>query len=483
MSIVFSRLSVVRECSASRSASNSSNRYATRSASDRSPAILISFPRTNMDVENDDSISFRSSSRCPSRLTVSWRPGTRIFTSVVLWATGLVVPAFILRSRGLREWSRASPSISGAPAPSGTSSGADTAQGLPSDEVHVQVEDRLSCVATHVEDHPIPRLCDPFGRRDLDRRLEHLDQNVPVGGLEVANVSDVPLRNNQDVNGSSRCDVAERVDVLTIENRRARDLSRDDLAEQTVVGHRERYALSELMRAQPELFEPRRQDVRRRVQDCRERAHVVGSHGQDLAVDVSARHLDHVHVTTQDGSFRRVHRVELREIDTHPAIALARRLECDHCRVRLREQTIDGHAVELRESLQPRDRDAPFATFVRTEHRSLEFFVGSLFYVVKGESLLKTDAAKPLANACGVIGVHLSPSEVPPPAPCYGQHRPQANATVTPTQSVPQSPSGLMFLSLCPDSGWDGPSHHSDDEDPGPFTQVVHSGRARAPAR
>src|SRR5438477_5986026 len=450
MSIVFSRLSVVRECSASRRARSSSNRYATRSASDRSPAIVISCPRTNMDVENEDSISFRSSSRCPSRLTMSWRPGTRIFTSVVLWATGLVVPAFILRSRGLREWSRASPSISGAPAASKTSSGADSAKGLPSDEVHVQVEDRLPCVATHVEDHPVPRLCDPLGRRDLVGHLEHLDQKVPVGGLEVANVSDVPLRNNQDMNGSCRRDVSECVDVLTIENRRARDLSRDDLAEQTVVGHRERYALGELMRAQPELFESRRQDVRRRVQHCRERAHVVGSHGQDLAVEVSARHLDHVHVTTENGSFRRVHRVKLCEIDAHPAIALARRLERDHCRVRLREQTIDGHAVELRESLQPWDRDAPFAPFVRSEHRSLELLGRSLFHVVKGEPLLKTDATKPLANACGVIGVHRSPSRVPPPAPCSGHHRPQANGTVTPTQSVPQSPSGLAFLSLCP---------------------------------
>src|SRR6266571_6852935 len=210
MSMVLPKLSVVKECSASRSARSSSNKYATRSASAFSPAIVISLPRTKMDVENEDSISFSSSSRWPRRLTMSWRPGTRIFTSVVLWATGLVVPAFILRSRGLREWSRASPSISGAPAASGTSSGADTAQGLPSNEVHVQVEDRLSCVATHVEDHPVPRLYDPFGRRDLVGRLEHLDQNVPVGGLEVANVSDVPLRNNQDVNGSSRCDVAER---------------------------------------------------------------------------------------------------------------------------------------------------------------------------------------------------------------------------------------------------------------------------------
>ena len=73
-----------------------------------------------------------------------------------------------------------------------------------------------------------------------------------------------------------------------------------------------------------------------------------------------------------------------------------------------------------------------------------------LFHVVKGEPLLKTDATKPLANACGVIGVHRSPSRVPPPAPCSGHHRPQANGTVTPTQSVPQSPSGLAFLSLCP---------------------------------
>src|SRR5207237_6939056 len=206
MSIVFSRLSVVRECSASRSASSSANTYATRSASDRSPAIVISFPRTNMDVENEDSISFRSSSRCPSRLTMSLRPGTRIFTSVVLWATGLVVPAFIQRSRGLRGWSRTSLSISGARRAPGTSSWAGATERLPTDEVHMQVEHRLSCVGAYVEEQPVPAVGDPLSGRDLVRRLEHLDDDTAALRAYVANVVDVTLRHDQDVNGGSRTD-------------------------------------------------------------------------------------------------------------------------------------------------------------------------------------------------------------------------------------------------------------------------------------
>src|SRR5690349_5101745 len=108
--------------------------------------MVISLPRTKIDVEKDDSISFRSSSRWPSRLTMSWRPGTRIFTSVVLWATGLVVPAFILHGRGPRGRGRAPTSIAAGRGTSRTSSGSDSAERLAADEVHVQVEDRLSCV-------------------------------------------------------------------------------------------------------------------------------------------------------------------------------------------------------------------------------------------------------------------------------------------------------------------------------------------------
>jgi hypothetical protein len=50
-------------------------------------------------------------------------------------------------------------------------------------------------------------------------------------GDQVANITDVLLRNDEDVDGRSRRDVAEGIHVLAVENRGARDLSGDDLAE------------------------------------------------------------------------------------------------------------------------------------------------------------------------------------------------------------------------------------------------------------
>ena len=65
----------------SRSKTSSSNRRPTRSAS--SPSIVISLPRTTMSEPANASCTNRSnSSRWPSRPTIRWLPGTRIFTWV-----------------------------------------------------------------------------------------------------------------------------------------------------------------------------------------------------------------------------------------------------------------------------------------------------------------------------------------------------------------------------------------------------------------
>ena len=101
----------------------------------------------------------------------------------------------------------------------------------------MQVEDGLPGVPADVEKDTVAGIRDPLGRGDLVRGLEHLDHDVTVRLLEITNIADVTFGNYQDMNGRSRRDVAEREDVVAIEDGRARDLPRDDLAEETIVGH------------------------------------------------------------------------------------------------------------------------------------------------------------------------------------------------------------------------------------------------------
>ncbi len=85
-SIVWPTEEAVSSWPFSRSASISSKRTPTRSASRSGPVIVISFPRTRISESKAASTSLSSSSRWPRRATMDLSPGTRIFTWVVALA-------------------------------------------------------------------------------------------------------------------------------------------------------------------------------------------------------------------------------------------------------------------------------------------------------------------------------------------------------------------------------------------------------------
>src|SRR5688572_30771117 len=72
-----------------------------------------------------------------------------------------------------------------------------------------------------------------------------------------------------------------------------------------------------LANAQSEILEPCRESFGRRREHRCERADVVRAHREDPPVEVSARHLDHVHVATEHLAFGCLELGKLREVDPY----------------------------------------------------------------------------------------------------------------------------------------------------------------------
>src|SRR6266516_3707581 len=235
MSMVLPTDSLVSVCPWPRMVRSSSNSRATFSASISSPVIVISLPRTWMCEENASSTNLRSSSRCPRRATMDWLPGTRIFTCVEASANS-VFPA--IHRKGPRRDRRGHQDFdyTGAWGRSPRRPAHRTAP----QQVEVDVEHALAGVRPDVRHQPPPRAVDAFGLRQVRRRLHDLGQQLPVLVRDGRRRLDVILRDQKDVGGRLRPDVAERHHLVGLVHDIGLDLAPGDLAEQAVgrgLGH------------------------------------------------------------------------------------------------------------------------------------------------------------------------------------------------------------------------------------------------------
>jgi hypothetical protein len=103
--------------------------------------------------------------------------------------------------------------------------------------MHVQVMDRHAGVLTHVEGEPVAALEQPLAVGDLLRHGDHARHGGAVPGVHVARVGDVLLRDDQDVDGRARVDVADREHQLVVVQLRHVHGARGHPAEQAVVAH------------------------------------------------------------------------------------------------------------------------------------------------------------------------------------------------------------------------------------------------------
>lgn len=100
--------------------------------------------------------------------------------------------------------------------------------------MEVKVRNAVPRVAPHVEHQPVPTLGDAFGLGNLPGGREHLGDDLGVVGLDGAGVFDVLAWDHEHMDRSSGIYVTERVGSLRRGNFVARELSRNDSAEQAV---------------------------------------------------------------------------------------------------------------------------------------------------------------------------------------------------------------------------------------------------------
>jgi hypothetical protein len=104
-------------------------------------------------------------------------------------------------------------------------------------KVQVKVIHRLPSRNIAVEQQPITRLRNPKVGRDFSRSEDQRRKYSRVGICYVVHGGHVLFWNNEHVRRRLRIDVVERKDFGILENDIARQLSRNDLAEETVRLH------------------------------------------------------------------------------------------------------------------------------------------------------------------------------------------------------------------------------------------------------
>ena len=186
--------------------------------------MVISLPRTTMREPEKASCTKRSnSSRWPSRPTIRWLPGTRIFTWV-----------------GDTGYSRLP---AGPPPDAHAWTGPAARAGGPrqlrppgaADHVQVKVPDAVLRVLPDVQDQPVaafvrcPRTRPP-ARATTSRSASVLG----VGRPDRRSIVDVTARDHEDVGRRLRVDVPKRERALRTRNHVGGQLACDDPAEQAV---------------------------------------------------------------------------------------------------------------------------------------------------------------------------------------------------------------------------------------------------------
>src|ERR1700722_7182469 len=224
MAAVRSTASAVRSVPLRSSSRSSSNRAVTKAVSAGLPVAVISLPRTWMSALNSRSITCRSSSPDPSRLTMEWSAGITIFT----WDRGSPWPPGLRRSslpeaRGSSfRISVNSSSIRRSPRPGGPPRWGSCSpcyparlsggpgEGTAAEHVGVDVRHGLARLRAGVEDHPVSLAADALGHRYLVSLANDLVQQAGVGRRERGDVRVVLLRDDEHVRRRLRVDVPER---------------------------------------------------------------------------------------------------------------------------------------------------------------------------------------------------------------------------------------------------------------------------------
>jgi hypothetical protein len=101
----------------------------------------------------------------------------------------------------------------------------------------VNVEDALPRVTSGIRNDPVTGLIDPLRPGEFACGGEDLTQDVGMVVRELGPVGDVVLGDDQDVGWRGGIDVAKRNDLPAVQNYVGRNLTPNDLAEETVLRH------------------------------------------------------------------------------------------------------------------------------------------------------------------------------------------------------------------------------------------------------
>lgn len=101
------------------------------------------------------------------------------------------------------------------------------------DDVGVQVVDRLPGVAVGIYDSPIAALLDPVVLGHLPRQLKDGGEDLGVGLLRLRKGDDMGLGDDEDVNRGLWVNVPEGDGVIAFRHDGGRNLALDDAAEET----------------------------------------------------------------------------------------------------------------------------------------------------------------------------------------------------------------------------------------------------------
>src|SRR5438874_9588262 len=107
------------------------------------------------------------------------------------------------------------------------------------EQVQVQVVNRLSRLRTLVEDHAVAVAIDLAFVRDAIGDLDHAGEHRGVRRREVVNAGNVLLRNHEHMRRGDWTDIVKGDDLFVAEDFLRRNLPRENLAEETLLSHRQ----------------------------------------------------------------------------------------------------------------------------------------------------------------------------------------------------------------------------------------------------
>ena len=155
---------------------------------------------------------------------------------------------------------------------------------------------------------------------------------------------------------------------------------------------------------QVERFEPERDLVDGDVEHGRDRPLVVLADREHAPVEVLALDLDHAqepgeHLERCARQLRELEDVD-RQLRSRPGALGAARVVGT-----AGQELVDRHPVELRQPVEPGQRQGALAAFVGAQHRRLELLRGLRLDVMQRQPLLLADRPQPFTYLCAVAGI------------------------------------------------------------------------------